>query len=94
MADTSVTLVEPLRVTEGQILHDSRQWPFPYLDCRVDVVIEQTECMNTMPKTFRSLLNQETELRSVYIVTKHIILRVPPQDDMIQGTGIVDTWFP
>jgi hypothetical protein len=82
MTNAPVTPIEPLRVAEGEILHDPRQGPLPNLDCRVDVVIEQTECVDTVPKPFRSLLNQETELRFVYIVIEHIILGIPPQDDM------------
>ncbi len=91
MTHSPVSFVEPLSIPEGEILHDAGEPPLPYLDRHVDVVVEKAECVNAVPKPLSSLLHQKTESRPVYIIIEHVILRIPPQDDMIQGHWIVDS---
>ena len=93
MADSLVASVEPLRVAEGKILHDTGERFFSHLKRYMNMVIQKTKGMNPMTKPFGPFLNQQTELRSVYSVIKHIILRVPAKDDVVQGTWIMNSWF-
>ena len=74
-----------------EIMHDAGESPFPYLDCQVDVVVETRKCVNAVPKPLSPFLHQETESRPVYVIIEHIILGIPPQDDMIQDSWIVDS---
>ena len=93
MTHSPVSLVEPLSIPEGEILHDAGEPAFSYLDRHVDVVVEKAECVNAVSKPLSSLLHQKTESRPVYIIIEHVILGITPLDDMVQRSWIVNSWF-
>ena len=93
MTNSLVAPVGPLGIPEGEILHDAGEPAFSYLDRQVDVIVEHRKRVNAVSKPLSPFLDQETKLRPVYVIIEHIIPRISPQDDMIQGPWIVDSWF-
>ena len=93
MTDSVVASIEPLRITKGEILHDTGERFFSHLKGHMNVIIQKTEGMNPMTEPFGSFLHKETESSPVYIVIEHLILRVPAKDNVVECSWIMDSWF-
>jgi hypothetical protein len=58
------------------------------------MVGHQTKCMDTMPETFNSLLQQQVEAGTILIIGKNGLAVVTTQDSVVQCSWIKESWFP
>jgi hypothetical protein len=58
------------------------------------MVGHQTKCMDTMPETFNSLLQQQAEARTILMIDKNGLAVVTTQDSVVQCSWIKELRFP
>lgn len=59
MAGPLLGIVDPLRVSKGNILHDPGERYFPRLHYEMDVVCHQAECMYSASELFNRMLENQ-----------------------------------
>jgi len=85
--------IDPGGIAKGDVLHDVGKRNFPDLDGEMDVVSHETEGMDAIAVFFSSFLQEQVKAASVTIFEEHVLSGVPPQDDVIEGAGIMYALF-
>jgi hypothetical protein len=93
MAATFVFSVYELSIAKPHVLHDSGQGNIPYLHCSVDVSRHQTKSMDAVPESFNAFLQQQNKARTVVGIEEDVLPAIAAKNDMINGTGIMKSWF-
>jgi hypothetical protein len=90
MSSAPLTVINPLRVSQGDVLHDPRKGGLTSLHDEVDVVGHQTEGMHAAFELFDRVLKEEVKTTAVSIGEEHVIAGITTQDDVIDGARIVN----
>lgn len=93
MANASVSSVDPGCVPERQVLHHTGEGDVSHLDEKVDMVRHKAKRVNAVVEPLGSLLEKEVKAVPVGIVEEHVVAGIPAENDMVDGTWIMDTWF-
>ena len=89
-----LTPIDPPGIPKREILQDSRKRDLPHLNGQVDMVTHKTEGMDAVAKALDPLLDQEAEASPVPVIEEYRLAVVAPQDGMVEGPRIVNSWLP
>ena len=93
MADTSALLVEPGRITQHKILHQSRKRNIRNLKKQVNVVSHEAKSMDAIPKSYGPLLKKLVKVVPVRVLEEKGIASIAANNDVIKRTREMNTWF-
>lgn len=93
MAGTGLAVIDPLRVTLGDVLHDAGKRDCADLYHQMDVVGHQAEGVDTAVEFFHRPLQEERQPQPVAVIEEYLVTGVTAQDDVIDGAGIMDAGF-
>ena len=85
--------VDPLGVTERDILHDAGKWDIFHLDNQMDMVGHEAERVYAMAESLNPFLQEKVKAVPVLITEKDVLFAIATENDMVNSAGIMDAGF-
>ena len=57
------------------------------------MVGEKRKSVDPMPEPLYAFLQQKAESTAIYVIEEDVLLCIPSDNHMVEGTRIMDSWF-